>query len=382
MAMRIGIDVRYLSHGLVGGVHTYIATFIPELIKISDGRQIYLYADTKAPFELADLPQWVTVRYFPWKNALSSIYHDFFMRRYLEDDRLDVIHFPANYGFGPAGIRKVVTLHDEINILPLPKIIRGHPKNLKTMALMTYLHFCSRMSLLHTDLIITVSEYARRQIAKVGRVDPDRIVSVHHAPTPDLRRIQDESILSSVRRRYSLSRPFILADGLKNPGVLIRAWRQLPDSVKEQWQQVFFARRADVLPVLQDAVSNGEAVLLVNPPREDLIALFSQAQIFVFPSWIEGFGIPVLEAMKCGAPVIASNRGSLPEVVGEAGLMIDAEDDAALSEFIFELFQSEGQRSHLRQLGFRRASQFSWQRAARQILDCYEKVVHTSTESK
>lgn len=243
------------------------------------------------------------------------------------------------------------------------------------MGMMTYLHYCSRASLRNTDRIITVSEYAKRQIARYSGFPPEKITAVHHAPTPDLVRIEEPEILKAVVDRYNLRLPFVLADGLKNPGVLIRAWHRLSDAIKTNWQLVFFARRPDVLPVLQEAVASGTATLIVNPPRADLVALFSQAEVFVFPSWIEGFGLPVLEAMTCGAPVIASNRGSLPEVVGEAALVVDAEDDMSLAGLLQDLFHNESKRAQLRQLGFTRAAQFSWQRTAQQILECYQQIV-------
>jgi glycosyltransferase involved in cell wall biosynthesis len=373
--MRIGIDVRYLSHGLVGGVHTYIAHFVPALIELANEHQIYLYADTKRPFELHDLPRHVTVRLLPWRSPLSSIGHDLFMRRQMAQDRLDVVHYPANHGFGPAGACTVITLHDAINILPLREIIRGHAKNPRTIAMMAYLHFLTRASVRRADLLLTVSAHAGREIARHSRFDPRKIVPVPHAPTPDLRRIGDEDALTEVRQRYSLVRPFILADALKNPAALVRAWRRLPAELRDGREIVFFTRRPDPLPIVHEAVAAGEARLLVRPPREDLIALYSMADAFVFPSWIEGFGIPVLEAMTCGAPVIASDRGAIPEVAGHAALLADAEDDATLAHYITLVLGEPDEARRLREHGFARAAQFTWRGTAWQILESYERVV-------
>ncbi|MCG8350917.1 MAG: glycosyltransferase family 4 protein [Chloroflexales bacterium] len=381
--MRIGIDVRYLSHGLVGGVHTYIKHFVPALIELAPEHQIYLYADTKRPFELKALPEHVTVRYFPWKNPASSVGNDFLMWQQMERDKLDVAHFPANYGFGPRQARIVITLHDAINILPMPEIIRGHPKNPRTIAMMTYLHVCSKAALRRADLLITASEHARREIAAVGRIDLQKIVAVHHAPTPDMGRVTEPARLDAVRHSYELSRPFVLADGLKNPVVLVRAWRRLPAALRASRQIVFFARRPDVLPIVHEAVKEGHARLLVRPSRADLIALYSMAEAFVFPSWIEGFGIPVLEAMICGAPVIAADNSAIPEVAGGAALLANAEDDATIAQHITRVLTDPAAALRFRELGYARAAQFSWRSAAQRILDCYYQAMqfHPSDDS-
>lgn len=373
--MRIGIDVRYLSHGLVGGVHTYIAHFVPALLDIAREHQVFLYADTKRPFELTELPSHATLRLLPYRNALSSIANDLLMRRQLARDRLDVMHYPANVGFGPAGTRTVLTLHDVINILPLREIIRGHPKNPKTIAMMTYLHLLSTQSMRRADLLLTVSGHAARQIAAQSGFPLDRIVPIPHAPTPDLQRIEDAQELAALRERFALTHPFVLADALKNPAVLVRAWRRLPDRLRDTYRIVFFSRRADPLPIVGEAVAAGEAHLLIRPTRAELIGLYSMAQAFVFPSWIEGFGIPVLEAMTCGAPLIASDRGAIPEVAGDAALICDAEDDVTLAAYIAAVLTNPVTAQRLRERGFARAAQFSWRSTAELILASYERVV-------
>jgi glycosyltransferase involved in cell wall biosynthesis len=378
--MRIGIDVRYLSHGLVGGVHTYIAHFVPALIELAADHQIYLYADTKRPFELCDLPGHVTLRLLPWRGPLSSVNNDLFKRRQMVHDHLDIMHYPANYGFGPPGARTVITLHDSINILPLREIVRGHAKNLRTIAMMSYLHFLTCASVRCADLLLTVSAHAGREIARHSAFDPQKIVPVPHAPTPDLRRIEDMDALADVRHRHNLARPFVLADALKNPAVLVRAWRRLPAELRDSREIVFFSRRPDPLPIVQEAVATGYARLLVRPSREDLIALYSMAEVFVFPSWIEGFGIPLLEAMICGAPVIASDRGAIPEVVGDAALLADAEDDATLARHIALVLGAPSEAARLRERGFARAAQFSWRNTARRILESYERVVRDTPD--
>ncbi|MFV9505141.1 MAG: glycosyltransferase family 4 protein [Oscillochloridaceae bacterium umkhey_bin13] len=371
--MRIGIDIRYLCHGLVGGVHYYVKHLVPALLAAGSEHEFVLYADRKAPLELAALPDHATVRYLPYRNALSSVANDLLLlRRAMAADRLDVAHFPANYGFGPQGVATVITLHDAINIMPLPQIIAGHPKDARTITMMSYLHLMSKAALRQAAGVLTVSQHARREILHYSHLDPERIVATYHAPTPDLRRVNDPAVHADLHTRYGITRPYLLADGLKNPGVLVRAWAQLPEVLRQSYELIFFARRQP-LPIVEAAVTAGWARLLLCPPRADLITLFSGAEAFLFPSWIEGFGIPILEAMSCGAPVIASDRGSIPEVAGGAARLADAEDALAFAHHIQAVLSDPGEAKRLQTLGYARAAQFSWAHSAARTLACYEQ---------
>jgi glycosyltransferase involved in cell wall biosynthesis len=359
----------------MGGVQRYVYHLVPALTRNGADHQFFLYADNKRTLELKELPANVTVRYLPWNNPFSSVINDLFIWRAMQPDKLDVVHFPGNYGFAPSGARLVVTLHDEINILPLSEIIRGHPKQLKVIGKMTYLHFCSLASIRRTDLILTVSDYARQNIIKRGQVDPASIKAVHSGLPEDIGRVQDAARLDAVRRKHGLTNPFVLGDALKNAGLTVQAWSRLPADIRGRMQMVFYCRTPDIPEPVQAAVKVGYACVLVRPPTEDLIALYSLAEAFVFPSWIEGFGFPVLEAMACGAPVIASNRGSIPEIAGDAALLVDAEDATGLAALMTRVLNDPAEAERLRQLGYQRASLFSWDNTARRVLELYGQVV-------
>jgi glycosyltransferase involved in cell wall biosynthesis len=239
----------------------------------------------------------------------------------------------------------------------------------------TYLHSLTRLAVRRAHLIITDSTHARREIVTHSGLPAERVLVAPLAQDPARRPVEDSRRLADTQERHGLTRPFVLADALKNPAVLIRAWRRLPTGLRERFQMVFFCRRPDPLPIIREAEAEGHARLLVRPSREDLIALYSQAQAFVFPSWIEGFGLPVLEAMTCGAPVIASDRGSIPEVAGEAALLIDAEDDAALAQGLAQVLGDPAEAARWRARGFARAALFSWRGTAQSILDAYRQAL-------
>lgn len=373
--MRIGLDVRYLSHDLVGGVHRYISHLVPALIEAGEQHSFFLYADTKRPFELTNLPSNVTLRLLPYQNRLSSIYHDLFMKRVMELDQLDVVHFPANYGFGPAGARTVITLHDQINILPLPAIVRGHPKRPSVIAMMTYLHFCTTRALLYTHYVITVSNYSRTKILENSNLDPERVVAWIYAPSPDFKRIEDPAKISDVCQRFGLEKPFVLADAIKNPTALVKAWQCISDDLRQKYQIVFFSRTPNPPEAVFEAQSAGFARLLIRPSNDDLMALYSTAKAFIFPSWIEGLGLPLLEAMTCGAPVIASDRGSIPEVAGDAALITEVDDIDGLARNITLVLSNPAEAERLRQRGYIRAAEFSWPKIAQRYLEIYERAL-------
>lgn len=372
--MRIGIDARYLSHGIMGGINSYLRNLLPALFEVAKDHQIFLYADTKKPFELSNLPENVVLRLVDYRTGLSSLYYDYFLKLSMAKDRPDVVHFPANRGIGPRQAQSVITLHDEINIMPLLKIYAGHPKNLRTLTWMTYLHFHTVQSVRKADRVVTISNYARQQIILWGKLPGEKVVAIHHGRPTTVKKVNDAGELERVRSAFGIRKEFILADALKNPAVLVRAWKQLPEEVRIDKEIVFFARRENVAPEVHEAVEKGYAKFLLRPEREDLNVLYSMALAFVFPSWIEGFGIPLLEAMICGTPIIASDRGAIPEVLGNAGLVVDAEDDGMLARHLESLFREPDALERLRTLGYARVLNYSWKESATQLLGTYQEL--------
>jgi glycosyltransferase involved in cell wall biosynthesis len=358
----------------MGGVHTYILNFVSELARLETDDEFYLYADTKKPFELADLPPNFKLRLLPWRSKLDTARSDLRLGQIAVQDNLDLIHFPANYGFGPPGVPVVTTLHDALNIFPIWESVKRDLTRPKRVGLTLYLQLMTRTALRRVTRFVTVSECAAREIVRVsqGRISPEQIQVIYSAAAAQFRRLDDPDKLAEVNQRLNLPPRFVLADGLKNPGVILRAWNRLPEQLRQENKLVFFSRRPDLLPVAQVAIAQGKAMHLLRPSQADLIALYNQAQLFLFPSWIEGFGLPILEAMACGAPVIASDRGAIPEIGGGAALYHDAEDDAALAAYLVDLLPSPTKLAALRQRGFERAGQFSWQRTVREHYGVYE----------
>ena len=381
--MIIGLDARYLSHGLIGGVRTYVYQLARHLPRLAPDARFVYYIDTKAPFEipLGDLPANVSVRTLPWSSPLSSVWNDRRIARWMERDGVDIAHFPANAG--PAGkYRLVVTLHDALNLFPMWQHLRGFGRTPRKIAMMLYLGMQARAVLRDATRIVTVSEHARADIAARGGISAERITAIHSACHDSFRPVADLSALASVRQRLGLPRQFLLADGIKNPGALLAAYDRLPEATRAAFGLVFFTREAAPRPELAPRVEGQVICVVVRPAEQDLIALMSMAYAFVFPSWYEGFGLPLVEAMSCGAPVVASTRGSIPEVVGGAGLLFDVESVAELQAQLMRVTGDPALREQLHQQSLRRSRDFSWEATARQVLAVYQAAVAARTAAR
>ena len=376
--MKVGLDARYLSHGLIGGVRTYVYHLAREVPPLAAADEFYHYIDEKAPFELQDLPPNVTVRTLPWTSAWSSVVNDIGLARRMEHDGIDVAHFPANYG--PAGAyASVVTVHDALNLFRMSEHWRSFGKTPRQVALMAYLGWKTRRALRTADCVVTISEHARGELARKGNCALSRITAIHEAAGDEFRVIADPAVMQDARRRW-IRRPLtVLADGIKNPAVLVEAFHALPGDVRARVELLFFSREQLPRPAVAAALADPGIRFVARPGTGDLVALMNLATVFVFPSWYEGFGLPLVEAMSCGAPVIASSRGSIPEVLGGAGLLFDVERPAELAHHLRAVLESESLRQDLRTRSLDRSRNFSWRTTASRTLDVYRRAASGRT---
>jgi glycosyltransferase involved in cell wall biosynthesis len=234
---------------------------------------------------------------------------------------------------------------------------------------MTYLHLLTRRSVRRQPMVITVSEYSRREILRHARLQPDQVRVVPNAPNPAFS-VRPRTVAEAFRARLGLRNHVIAADAIKNPATVLAAYRRLPDELREQTSLVFFSRRMPASEVVA-ASQSGECTLLLKPSIDDLVVLLNLAELLVFPSLYEGFGLPVVEAMSCGTPVIASNVGSLPEIVADTGIVVEPLDPTAIAAAVTQLLLHPLQRRDLAARATRRAARYSWEATMRATIDVY-----------
>jgi glycosyltransferase involved in cell wall biosynthesis len=231
--------------------------------------------------------------------------------------------------------------------------------------------------------IATVSEYSRQDLLNIYKLTPEKVAVTYNGigssfvPRPAVPNEAEE-----IRRRFGVSRDFLLAVGSlqprKNLVRLIRAYARLRGEREDfSPQLVIVGRKLWLASEIFDEVKRqrwaDDVILTGYVTDADLPALYRAARAFVYPSLFEGFGLPPLEAMACGTPVVTSDVSSLPEVAGDAALLIDPNDERALADALIEIVNNEGLRAELREKGIAQAKKFTWREAAEKTLSLYRE---------
>jgi glycosyltransferase involved in cell wall biosynthesis len=230
------------------------------------------------------------------------------------------------------------------------------------------------------DAIIAVSSYTASDISRLLDVAPGRVHVVPNGTDPNLGPVTDAALLERWRSRHRVDRPYILYGGTfeprKNLPLLVDAFSRLRRD--HDLLLVLLGARGWLYEPTFERIGSLQLTehvrVLEHQPREEWALAYSGASIAVTPSLYEGFGLPVLEAMACGAPVVASDASSLPEVVGEAGVLFESGNVEALEAALRGVLEDPGLAARLRTAGFRRAKEFSWGRAAESTLAIYREL--------
>jgi glycosyltransferase involved in cell wall biosynthesis len=285
---------------------------------------------------------------------------------------LDLFHAP-DFVLPPvkSNTPTIVTIHD-LSFVRLPEM---------TMPGMSdHLSQWVPYSVNRATHVIAVSEATRQDLIELYQTPPEKITVLYHGVSSEFRPINEASRLAAIRQKYKLgTQPYILSVGTiqprKNYRRLIQAFARLKLDVS---LVIAGGQGWSYETVYDEAQKQGVAERVYFPgfvAEADLPALYSAASLFVYPSLYEGFGLPILEAMACGVPVIASNQSSLPEVVGSDGLLVDPYDVEAMAEAMARLLEEPRLSQRLSEAGQARAAQFTWSDTATKLINLYEKII-------
>jgi glycosyltransferase involved in cell wall biosynthesis len=369
--LHIAIDAHSVGTGLAGN-ETYITNLIEALAEVDRVNRYTLYV-TKRVARERFTGRWphVSVRRTLPHTPLVRVPLTFPVE--LRRRPVDLLHVQFTAPpFAPCPV--VSTIHD-LAFEHLPETFNRRS--------WMQLRLTVRRTARTAAHIITPSEFSRRDLIETYGVRPERISVTLEAAAPHFRPASAESV-ADVKRRYRLGADYVLAVGSiqprKNLVRLIQAYSNLRRSRSQAKlpQLVLVGKRAwlygeTLSAVEQSGVAQTDVIFTGYVPEQDLPALYTGAVCFVYPSYFEGFGLPPLEAMACGAPVITGDRTSLPEVVGDAGLLVNPFDTDAIGAAIERVIDDGELRSRLRARGLKRAAQFSWRETARKTLEVYQR---------
>lgn len=264
--------------------------------------------------------------------------------------------------------KTITTIHDMVYML--------YPETMNSVNYRIFKKHFAR-SCREADAIVTVSQNSRKEIYELMNVPLDKIYVTYNAVDTSIYYPQKDKDL--IRRKYDIDSPYILYLGTleprKNIPVLIKAFHSVSHKLSGIKLVIAGGRgwKSDNVFSLVDDLAMTEKVIFTGyVAEEDKPALYSCAEVFVFPSLYEGFGIPPLEAMACGTPVICSNTSSLPEVTGDAGVLIDPSNEEELAYEIERLMDDRSERETLSHKGIIQAGKFRWKDSAQTILDIYQ----------
>ena len=366
MIMRIGFDLSITKINQAG-TSIYAANLIKTLRQVDTGNQYLLFAVNQQ----SDMSSIKSVH-----TRLNTIYRDIIWTHtvlpyQLARASIDIIHMPANVIplFSPC--KTVVFIHDT-TVFDFPEKFSVWQR--------TYARFFTLFAATHASAILTNSEQSKRDIIKHFKVNPTKIIVTYLAAASEFRRIP-KSEITTIKQKYEL-KTFILTVGTleprKNMLRLLQAFAQLRangfsgmliHAGPKGWLYDDVLAEVDRLK-LQDSVR-----FLGRVPIQDLVGLYNAASLFVYPSLYEGFGLPVLEAMACGCPVITSATSSLPEVAGDAALLVDPYNVEKLAAAMAEILDNQALATTLRERGVKQAKLFSWERCAQETLAVYNQLM-------
>lgn len=378
--MHIAIDAHSVGAKL-GGNETYAVNLIEALAEIDQDNLYTLYVTKQSAIERF-AHRWPNFQVRQTLPHTPLVRIPITLTRELRRHPVDVLH--VQYTAPPLAPCPIVTTIHDLAFEHLPQTFNRR----SWMQLrLTVRHTARRAA--H---IITVSEYSRDDISATYGVAPARITVTPEAAASHMAPVTSESELNRVRKSYGIQRDYILSlcsiQPRKNLVRLIEAYSDLrrahPDVLlpqlvlagKKGWRETEIFQSAERSPFKADILFTGYV------PDSDLPALYSAAMCFAYPSYFEGFGLPVLEAMQCGTPVIAGNRTSLPEVVGNAGILFDPFSKEDLSRALALLINDPSVRAALHLQGIERAKIFKWSTTARSTLQVYEQIHRGSGTSE
>lgn len=383
--MRIGIDARCFVAGKRTGVEEYALNILENLFELDEKNEYILFINSfhDPNFDLKVFEKYknVSLKRFRIPNKLLNLMFWYFNWPHIDKmiGGVDVFFMPnMNFVGFSKKIRLILTMHDlSFEILPetfsVKRRLWHHILNPRRL--------CRR-----AEKIIAVSESTREDIILRYKISPEKIQKIYNGISNDFEEVnRNDPKIIEVKDRYHLPFNFIFYLGTieprKNIPTIVAAYdrlRELGNTQLDKYKLVIAGGKGwkteKILEAMRNAKFTDDIIFTSCITSEDKAAVYTLASLFVYPSFLEGFGIPVLEAMRCGVPVVTSNSSSIPEVVGNGGIMVDPDRPDELYLAMKELLLNKDFYEKMRKQGLKQSIRFNWKTSAREVLKIFEKM--------
>ncbi len=366
--MRIGIDAR-MAYYSKAGIGRYVINLVKALRELNPPEEFVVFQSRKDRTPLAAPPFRTSYLWTPSHHRLEQIT----LPLELWPHRLTLLHSPDFIPpFHFSGL-SVITVHDLAFLI--------YPQILTKDSIRYYGQIEEAVE--RADHIIAVSKWTKKDLIEQLGVPEAKITVIYEAAEEIYHPIDPQEAKNKVRELFGLDERFILfvstIEPRKNVPTLLKAFKIIRERCREDVKLVLVGKKGwlseRVFQMVDELNLHRDVLFLGFLPSEKLLYLYNTASLLVLPSLYEGFGLPILEAMACGLPVVASGVASIPEVTGSAALLVDPEDEEALAAAIRRILKEPEVARELREKGLKRASLFSWKKTAEQTLQVYRKVL-------
>jgi glycosyltransferase involved in cell wall biosynthesis len=369
--MRIGIMLRSIDEK--GGVGVYTRNIVKELLKLDlENQYVLLYANRSNIGLFADR-QNVQERWVRGKN--KAYWDQIAIPRACQKEKIDVIFHPKFTVPIFAPCNRVMVVHGADWLIPEQARYYSYWDVL-------YMKFMLPIYFRKSSAVISVSQGTTDDFLRILRVPADKIQTIHFAPARHFRRIAEPEVLSRIQARYILPQKFIFTltkragDGRKNLGHIFAAYKRYHEAVTDPYSLVIGGKDCHLFRHEYGIPADGYGRNIHFPgwiEETDMPAVFTLASLYLYPSNLEAFPIPITEAMACGTPILTSGVNGLKEIAGDAALFVDPSDAEAISRGIQQILSDPDMGQTLSCKGLERSSLFSWDICARRTLSVLER---------
>lgn len=349
--MRIAINAQLLNYPDFG-VKIYLQNLIEQLQQNDKANQYSFLSD----------------------NKQNKLWEHLILPGIINRGKYGLFHSPDHIlPLLPIKCKKMITVHD-LAFIRLPKAF-----SLKKRA---YKNLMAKYSIIRSDMIIADSNNTKNDIMDIFKIKENKVRVVYLAAGAKYVPVNDKNKILEIKQKYKIDRPYILFVGTLEPRKnilnVINSFSLAADKYKIEHDLILAGKRGwlyePIYGLIKDSKYKERIRILDNISADELPAIYSEADLFVYPSLYEGFGLPPLEAMACGVPVITSNNSSLPEVVGDAAIKIDPKDIEQIAYETARVLNSNEIRDSLSKKGLERAKLFSWEKCAKDTIKIYEEI--------